>query len=133
MLAARAAGHGTECSTWRTWRVSVATRPAIYRSGRLDRLALFSECTASDPQRNTRRLLSPLALKRTLGVRLPSNLVMFNKNMGAATHLPLRRMVCEVHHTKSHYEQSEWEGDRSDAYMGTRSPEATDLSSIIAS
>ena len=46
--------------------------------------------TASDPQRNTRRLLSPLALKRTLGVRLPSNLVIFNNKMGAATLLPLR-------------------------------------------
>ena len=88
--------------------------------------------TTCDPQRNTRRLLSPLALKRTLGVRLPSNLLRFNNNMGAATHLPLR-MVCEVHHTKSHYEQSQSEGDRTDAYMGTGSPEATDLSRIIAS
>ena len=88
--------------------------------------------TTCDPQRTTRRLLSPLALKRTLGVRLPSNLVIFNNKMGAATLLPLV-LVLEVHHTKSHYEQSQSEGDRTDAYMGTGSPEATDLSRIIAS
>ena len=50
----------------------------------------FLPLTTCDPQRNTRRLLSPLALKRTLGVRLPSNLVIFNNKMGAATLLPLR-------------------------------------------
>ena len=52
--------------------------------------------------------------------------------MGAATLLPLV-LVLEVHHTKSHYEQSQSEGDRTDAYMGTGSPKATDLSRIIAS
>ena len=41
--------------------------------------------------------------------------------MGAATLLPLV-LVLEVHHTKSHYEQSHSEGDRTDAYMGTGSP-----------
>ena len=46
--------------------------------------------TTCDPQRNTRRLLSPLALESTLGVRLPSNLVIFNNKMGAATLLSLR-------------------------------------------
>ena len=51
--------------------------------------------------------------------------------MGAATLLPLV-LVLEVHHTKSHYEKSKSEGDRTDAYMDTGSPEATDLSKIIA-
>ena len=87
--------------------------------------------TTSDPQWNTRRLLGPLALKRTLEVRLPSNLVISNNKMGAATLLPLV-LVLEVHHTKSHDEQSQSEGDRTDAYLGTGSPEATDLSKIIA-
>ena len=52
--------------------------------------AIMDGTTTCDPQRTTRRLLSPLALKRTLGVRLPSNLVIFNNKMGAATLLPLR-------------------------------------------
>ena len=110
-----------------------AQAPGVYGPSQLLGAAVTaSGCTTCDPQRNTRRLLSPLALKRTSGVRLPSNLVIFNNKMGAATLLPLV-LVLEVHHTKSHYEQSQSEGDRTDAYMGTGSPEATDLSRIIAS
>ena len=52
--------------------------------------------------------------------------------MGAATLLPLV-LVLEVHHTKSHYEQSQSRRDLPDPEMGTGSPQATDLSKIIAS